>query len=90
MLEGLILIIVLFAAAQFYALQIERKRAIDRERELLAAILAKNGEEYLKAVEVLRRSSRDKLNELKLENELALKAAELEEKESARQGIPIR
>jgi hypothetical protein len=58
MIEALVGIVVLFAAAQFYAMQIERRRAVDRERELLAAILSKNIGEYIQAVEKLRKSPR--------------------------------
>ena len=86
MIEALVSIVVLFAAAQFYAMQLERKRAIDRERELLAAVLSKNIGEYLQAVEKLRKSPRDSIMEMKLENELARAAVALEES----QGIPVR
>ena len=86
MIEALVGIVVLFAAAQFYAMQLERKRAVDRERELLAAILSKNIGEYLQAVEKLRKSPKDSIMEMKLENELARAAVALEES----QGIPVR
>lgn len=87
MLEiGLIAIIVLFAAYQAYAMQLERHRAIDRERELLAAVLSKNIGEYLQAVDKLRKQPKDSLEEMKLENELAKAAVALEES----QGIPVR
>lgn len=86
MIEVLLGIVVLFAAYQMVALQWERKRAIDRERELLAAVLAKNVGEYLTAIDTLKRTQKDKLNELKLENELALAATRLEEGK----GIPVR
>jgi hypothetical protein len=65
---------------------LERKRAIDRERELLAAVLSKNIGEYLQAVEKLRKSPKDSIMEMKLENELARAAVALEES----QGIPVR
>jgi hypothetical protein len=86
MIEALVGIVVLFAAAQFYAMQIERRRAVDRERELLAAILSKNIGEYIQAVEKLRKSPKDAILEMKLENELARAAVALEES----QGIPVR
>jgi hypothetical protein len=86
MIEALVGIIVLFASAQFYAMQLERKRAIDRERELLAAVLSKNIGEYIQAIEKLRKSPRDSIMEMKLENELARAAVALEES----QGIPVR
>ena len=87
MLEvGLICVVVLFASYQAYAMQLERKRAIDRERELLAAVLSKNIGDYLKAVEMLRKQPKDVLEEMKLENELAQAAVALEES----QGVPVR
>jgi len=87
MLEiGLICVVVVFAAYQAYAMQLERKRAIDRERELLAAVLSKNIGEYLQAVERLRKQPKDALAEMKLENELAKAAVALEES----QGVPVR
>lgn len=87
MLEvGLIIIVVLFAAYQAYAMQLERHRAIDRERELLAAVLSKNIGEYLSAVDNLRKQPKDKLKEMRLENELAVAAAALERDA----GVPVR
>lgn len=81
--EILILIVVLFAAYECYSHQLERRRAIERERELLAAIMAKDIGQYTQAVEILKRTPKDKLNELKVENELAQAAVQLE-------GIPVR
>jgi len=87
MLEMLLIgVVVLFAAYQAYATQLERQRAIDRERELLAAVLSKNVGEYLKAVDALRKQPKDTLAEMKLENELAKAAVQLEES----QGVPVR
>lgn len=83
----LIGIVVLFAAYQAYAVQLERKRAIDRERELLAAVLAKNAGEYLSAIDALRRTPADKIAEMRLENELAQAALRLE---GGERGIPVR
>ncbi len=87
MLEvGLICVVVLFATYQAFATQLERKRAIDRERELLAAVLSKNIDEYTHAVDRLRKQPKDALAEMKLENDLAKAAVALEES----QGIPVR
>jgi hypothetical protein len=83
---GLIFVIVLFAAYQAYETRIERKYAIDRERELLGAVLSKNVGEYLKAIEALKTTPADRLAELKLENELAQAAVRITEP----QGIPVR
>jgi hypothetical protein len=74
----LIGVVVLFATYQAYATQKERVRAIDRERELLAAVLAKNAGEYLSAIDALRKTPNDKLAEMRLENELAQAAVRLE------------
>jgi len=82
---GLISVIVLFAGYAFWALDIERRRAIDRERELLAAVLAKDIGQYIQAIDNLKKSPKDKLAEMKLENDLAVAAAALEER-----GIPVR
>jgi hypothetical protein len=86
MLEGLVGVIVLFAAYAYWALDRERKRAIDRERELLSAILAKDVGQYIQSIENLRKTPKDKLAEMKLENELAREAVRLEES----QGIAVR
>jgi hypothetical protein len=87
MLEYILIgVVVLFAAYQAYAMQLERIRATDRERELLAAILSKNIGEYMQAVEKLRKLPKDTLAEMKLENELAKAAVALEES----QGVPVR
>lgn len=87
MLESILIgVIVLFAAYQAWAVQLERKRAIDRERELLAGLMSKNIGEYLQAVDRLRKQPKDALAEMKLENDLAKAAVALEES----QGIPVR
>jgi hypothetical protein len=87
MLESILIgVVVLFASYQAYAMQLERKRAIDRERELLAAVLSKNIGEYLKAVDMLRKRPKDVLAEMKLENDLAQAAVSLEES----RGVPVR
>lgn len=87
MLEMILIgVVVLFAAYQAYECRIERKYAVDRERELLAAVLSKNIGEYLQAVEKLRKQPKDTLAEMKLENELAKAAVALEET----QGVPVR
>lgn len=83
----LIGVVVMFASYQAYAVQLERKRAIDRERELLAAVLAKNAGEYLSAIDALRRTPADKIAEMRLENELAQAAIRLE---GGERGIPVR
>lgn len=85
MLEGLVIVIVLFAATAFWMLDKERRRAIDRERELLAAVLSKNIDQYIAAIDNMKKQPKDKLAEMKLENELALTAAQLEQG----QGVPV-
>jgi len=81
--EILIFIIVCFSAYECYAHQLERRRAIERERELLTAIMSKDLGQYTHAIDALKRTPKDKLNELKAENELAQAAVKLE-------GIPVR
>ena len=86
MLEYILLFtVVAFAAYHGAALQLERRRAIRREQELLAAVLARNIEQYIGAVESLRRFPKDKLAEMRLENDLAQAAVKLES-----QGVPVR
>lgn len=85
LVEGLIFVVVLFAAYQAYAVQLERKRAIKLQQELLAAIMAKDVGQYLQAIDALRRTPDDKLREMKLENDLAQAAVKLEEQ----QGFPV-
>ena len=80
------LAIIGFAAYQAVAVQLERSRSIKREQELLAAILAKNVEQYIGAVDALRKLPKDRLAEMKLENELAQAAVALEQGG----GIPVR
>lgn len=86
MLEGLVIVIVLFAATAFWMLDKERRRAIDRERELLAAVLSKNIDQYITAIDNLKKQPKDKLAEMKLENELAVAAAKLDQDA----GVPVR
>jgi len=67
-------------AFQEYRIRWERGNAISREQELLAAVLAKDTPEYTSAIEALRRQPGDKIKEMELENDLAIRAAELSEK----------
>jgi len=79
MLEYVLLgMVCLFCGYMGIALQIERRRSIRREQELLAAVLAQNIEQYIGAIERLRRYPKDTLSELKIENELAQAAVKLE------------
>lgn len=64
---------------QEYRMRWERGNSIRREQELLAAILAKDTPEYVAAVEALRTTSADKIKQMELENDLAIRAQELED-----------
>ena len=65
---------------------VERKRAISREQELIAAFLAKDGKDYSDAIEALKTTPKDRQKNLLIENDLAINAAKLEHK----QGIAVR
>lgn len=64
---------------QEYRMRWERGNSIRREQELLAAILAKDTPEYVAAVEALRTTPADKIKQMELENDLAIRAQELED-----------
>ncbi len=70
-------------------LNIERLRAVRREQELLAAVLSKDADEYTRALESLKQEPHHKIKAMELENELALKAAEIENAEASRSGFPV-
>jgi len=86
-IESLVAVLIAtgFAVMSWYNLQIERKRSVAREQELLSAIMSKNVQEYLEAVEGLKTSPAEKLALIRADNELALNAANFEK----RVGIPI-
>ncbi|MFH1738363.1 MAG: hypothetical protein ABIH23_05100 [bacterium] len=77
--------VILYSAYIAYAFQLERSRSVKREQELLAAVLARNIDQYIGAIDALRKLPKEKLAEMKLENELAQAAVKLEA-----QGIPVR
>lgn len=77
-LEILLGVLILFSAYECWAHQVERKRAIERERELLVAIMAKHTKEFADVMESLRRTPQNKIEEMKIENELAQAAAQLQ------------
>ena len=63
----------------------DRRQAVDRERELLGAILAEHVEDYVKVIDGLRMKPADKIRTMEVENDLALNAQKLNQME----GIPV-
>ena len=61
-----------FAVMSWYNLQVERKRSVKRERALLGAILARNIDQYVEAMNDLDKTPNDKLREMKAEQDLAI------------------
>ena len=56
----------------------ERRASLLREQSLLAALVSKSAHEYALSLEALKRSPKDKIREMEVENELAEHAAALE------------
>jgi hypothetical protein len=75
-----------FSIMSWYNLQVERKRSIAREKELLAAIKAKDLKDYIDAVDDLEKTPADKLKQTKAEQDLAI---EYEKANKVAQGIPV-
>jgi hypothetical protein len=69
-------------------MQVERRRSVKREQELLAAVLSRNIDQYIGAIDALRKMPKDKLAEMNLENDLAKAAVQLESQRSG--GVPVR
>ncbi len=76
-----------FAIMSWYNLQVERKRSVAREKALLGAILAKNIDEYVEAMNDLDKSPNDKLRQMKAEQDLAIEYEKTNTDKVA--GIPI-
>lgn len=83
----LIIVLVLFIVFLFGVNINDRRAARNRESDLVAAVLAKNLSEYALASAELKPTTREKIQKIKEENKLALKAAEIEAKKE--RGIPI-
>ncbi len=75
-----------FAIMSWYNLQVERKRSISREKQLLGAIIAKDLRDYLDAIDDLEKTPKDKLRQTKAEHDLAL---EYNKAKDDVRGIPI-
>jgi uncharacterized metal-binding protein len=75
-----------FAIMSWFNLQVERKRSISREKQLIAAILSKDVKDYLDAVDDLEKSPKDKLKQTKAEQDLAI---EYEKANKVQRGIPV-
>ena len=76
-----------FAIMSWYNLQVERKRSVKRERALLGAILAKNIDEYVEAMNDLDKTPDDKLRQMKAEQDLAIEYEKTNKEKVV--GIPI-
>jgi hypothetical protein len=63
----------------------DRRQAVERERELLGAVLAEHVDDYVRVIDGLRTKPDDKIRTMQVENELALNAQKLSQME----GIPI-
>jgi hypothetical protein len=75
-----------FAVMSWYNLQVERKRSIAREQQLLAAIFSENVQDYLNSVADLESTTKDKVKLNKSEHDLAL---EYSKADKVQRGIPI-
>ena len=63
----------------------ERRKGIEREQELLGAVLAQHAGDYIGVVDALRTKPKDKLAQMQAENELAVNAQKL----SKMEGLPV-
>lgn len=80
-MDGYIVAIVVLAillGVQVWINREDRKRFMKREDMLYAAILAKTPNEYLAIHDSMKMEPKDKERMMQLENELAIKAAEIE------------
>jgi len=66
----------------------ERCQSQERERDYISAIMAKNLPEYAATRKALSSTVKDRINEMKVENELAINNAKMFESEDGR-GMPI-
>ena len=66
----------------------ERRQSQERERDYISAIMAKNLPEYAATRKTLSSTVKDRLKEMKVENELAINNAKMFESEDGR-GMPI-
>ncbi len=73
-----IVVLVFMLGVQIWINREDRKRFVKREDMLYAAVMAKNPNEYLALHDSMKMEPADRERIMKLENELALKAAEME------------
>jgi len=74
-LFGIQLVIPLFL---IISSSLDKRASLLREQSLLAALVSKSAHEYALSLEALKRSPKDKIREMEVENELAEHAAALE------------
>jgi len=58
--------------------QLDQRQAKSREQSLLAALVSKSAHEYALSMEAIKRSPKDKIREMEIENDLAERAVALE------------
>lgn len=80
--------LLLVIVSQLIINQIDKKRALNHEKDLLNRLAARDLAEYAAYKRQLDLTPKDEKDLLKLENQLAVKAAEIAEKEVSK-GIPV-
>lgn len=80
---------IIMTGLSWISLHIERKRAIDRERTLFAALLdkANNPTDYGAYLNSMKKSPDDIMKEMELENDVILAAAKEQAEEN--KGVPV-
>lgn len=84
----LIIVLILFIVVQFGINIYDRRTSQKREQDLIAALLAKNLSEYALANTQIRTTTRERIKQIRAENELALANEKILES-STEQGIPV-
>ena len=79
------IVLVLFIVFQFGVNIYDRRAAKEREHDLIAALIAKNLGEYALANSELKSTTKDKIDKIKAENELAI----ANKKMLGERGIPV-
>lgn len=80
-----IAVLCLIIFLQSYMIISERKRASQREEDLIVALMAKNIQEYNAAMKSLHETVKDKLKRMKIENDLAIRTQQL----MGETGVPV-
>jgi len=80
------IVLVLFIVFQFGVNLYDRRAAKERESDLIAALIAKNLGEYALANTELKSTTKDKIEKIRAENELAVANQKMINKN---RGIPV-